>query len=142
MTRCDGTAITVNTPTLITGTAIATGYLAWTSATNIITVTIPATAYTYIGSIDIMYTGTLYTDSSYKNFLRLEIQPPVALLSDPATPNHDISTCEEAIYPLKWGGPSSNIMQLNHAIMDEYGNHILCGQSNLTPFSSNTATSN
>eukprot|EP00347_Sterkiella_histriomuscorum_P003965 403362259 len=55
---------------------------------------------------------------------------------DPATPNHDVSTCSMPIYPLLYGGitlPALDVSVRNFNI-DQYGNFIIAGVSQTQPF--------
>lgn len=58
------------------------------------------------------------------------------MVSDPTLPNHSTSACPDKIYPFVFGQSSSDVVLLD-AVMDSYGNHLLCGMSDLPPFASN-----
>eukprot|EP00347_Sterkiella_histriomuscorum_P018611 403344860 len=60
---------------------------------------------------------------------------------DPTTPNHDLSSCNDVVYPFYWGSTSYGVTA-NDFQLDQWGNHMMAGQGKLIPFAFATAYPN
>ena len=65
-------------------------------------------------------------------YLKVRFTPLSSLVKNPFLPNHDITSCEESIYPFMYGFDSS--VQINWFELDNYGNLIRAGSGLKVPY--------
>jgi hypothetical protein len=104
------------------------GGLTYDNTANKYKINLPATT-TFVGSYDVKQTGTY--KGMTKNFYKKVVVVPDMSAYLPSAANHSLATCQIKIYPMwfQYTTASNHHMQLHRAILDQYGNHILCGYS-------------
>ena len=50
-----------------------------------------------------------------------------AAYRNPSAPNHDLSTCNDVVYPFYWGSSVENVITYDFKL-DEWGNHMMAGE--------------
>eukprot|EP00347_Sterkiella_histriomuscorum_P018401 403345645 len=59
--------------------------------------------------------------------------PKRAAYRNPSVANHDLSTCNDVVYPFYWGSSVENVITYDFKL-DEWGNHMMAGEGQKVPF--------